>query len=338
MFRAGGSFVLLRWLLVISLSVWVVPVTGVAAAVGDVAAGAEAGWIADPAATGKAGGSSFGMSRQKSAAEGLLDRAIAYHDPDGIWSRKPLRFDIKMGHSEWWDRNVDLFVDNASGIFELHMTWHEDIIEVTRRGDTWTTKLNGSESITREDREKHDLEPEQLSYWSNYFLFLLGLPMKLKDPGTILDPGPTAMTFQGREVLAIRATYEPEVGTDTWYLFFEPGTGRLLGCQFFHDQDKNDGDTMVFEGEVVVGGLRLPKRRTWYSNSDGSLRGTDTIRSVQIIEPGPDRVRGIPSGSSRMRLVGAVKEHRRRRCWLQRRGSATPGLLATPITWSPDRR
>lgn len=221
-------------------------------------------------------------AQQQTAAEELLARTIAYHDPDGHWFTAALRFDIDMGHSEWWDRDVDLLIDNSRGIFEAHMTWGEDTVEVERHGNDWTTRLNGSEQISAAELDHHDLEPDGLSYWSNYFLFVFGLPMKYRDPGLILDPEPIPMEFEGRDVLALRATFEPDVGSDTWYLFVDPESARLVGCRFFHDESLPDGDTMVFEGEVAAGSIRLPASRTWSSNSDGNLRGTDTIRSISI--------------------------------------------------------
>ena len=223
-------------------------------------------------------------SSQQTEAGKLLERALGYHDPDSIWTTRPLRFEVAMGHSEWWDRDVKLLIDNARGVFESHMTWKGDVIEVARHGDKWTTRLNGSEQISGADRDHHDLNVEDLNFWPDYFLYLLGLPMKLEDPGTILDPEPIETTFQDQDVLALRVTYDPDIGTDTWYFFLDPRTARLVGVRFFHDEAKSDGDTLVFEGEVSAGRLRLPKSRTWYSNSDGRLRGTDTIRSVEIVE------------------------------------------------------
>lgn len=74
---------------------------------------------------------------QSSAAQQLLDRAIAYHDPNEVWENAPLRFEINMAHSEWWTRDVQLAVDNAGQLFYSVMDWNGEIIEVGRRSGEW---------------------------------------------------------------------------------------------------------------------------------------------------------------------------------------------------------
>ena len=87
-------------------------------------------------------------------------------------------------------------------------------------------------------------------------------------------PGPA------RPVLSLRVTYDPEVGVDTWYLYFDPDTSALVGYRFYHDESANDGEYIVLEGEVSSGTLRLPKARTWYTHGDDRLLGTDTLTSL----------------------------------------------------------
>ena len=109
--------------------------------------------------------------------------------------------------------------------------------------------------------------------------------MKLGDQGTTLDPDVRKTDFQGRNVLAVRVKYEPPVGQLTWYFYFLPDTYRLVGCRFFKDESKNDGEYIVFDGEVSEpGDMRLPKARAWYMNEDGKYLGTDEITVLTVSE------------------------------------------------------
>ena len=89
------------------------------------------------------------------------------------------------------------------------------------------------------------------------------------------------MGFNERQVLTLRVTYSPEVGKDIWYFYVDPETFALVGCRFFHDEAKNDGEYLVFEGEVSgPHGLRLPKLRHWHMNLDREHIATDEIVTI----------------------------------------------------------
>ncbi len=77
-------------------------------------------------------------------------------------------------------------------------------------------------------------------------------------------------------------TYDPDVGGDTWYFYFVPDTFALVGYRFYHDESKNDGEYITLDEEIVdeASGLRLPKVRAWYYNSDGAHLATDDIVSI----------------------------------------------------------
>ena len=126
------------------------------------------------------------------------------------------------------------------------------------------------------------LDREDGRFWRSYYGFLAGLPMKIADPGARLDPEVAETTFEGRDVNAVRVTYDPEVGGDTWYFYFDPETAELVGCRFYHDESANDGEYITFEGLAEANGLRLPRYREWYTNEGDRFLGSDEIRSVTV--------------------------------------------------------
>ena len=223
------------------------------------------------------------------SAEEVLARTIAHHDPEGAWSSRPIEIETQVRYGEriaaarGFAGHVETIrVDNAAGRFAYRATKGSARIEIDGRGDAFTARLDGSPEIAAADLETYRLGTERLPFWRDYFTFLYGLPMKLRDPGTRLDPETTRTVFEGREVLALRVTYAPEVGKDTWYFYVEPATFALVGCRFFHDESTNDGEFLVFEAEVEgPHGLRLPKLRRWYVNRDREFLATDEIVTVR---------------------------------------------------------
>jgi len=219
----------------------------------------------------------------------LLERSLAYHDPENVWSSQPIEITAEVRLAErlasergYAIRTDHIRVDIAAGNFWYRSKKGPDRIEIAGSGETFSARLNGSWDIDEEDRQEHRLAADQLSGWRDYFTYLYGMPMKLRDPGTRLDPAVTRTELDGREVLALRVTYSPEVGKDTWYFYVDPQSFALAGCRFFHDESENDGEYIVFEGEVHgPHGLRLPKLRHWYMNRDGEYIATDDVISIE---------------------------------------------------------
>lgn len=221
------------------------------------------------------------------SADELLERSIAYHDPDDIWASSRHHVVLQETRPGGTMRDTAVVIDNRAGYFE--MTRHlEDgpTIELQIHGDEVTARLDGSESFSAEEAETHRLTPDAAKRTRNYYAYLYGLPMKLRDPGTRLDPEVTRTTFQGRDVLSLRVTYDEDVGGDIWYFYLDPESAALVGYRFYHDESKNDGEYIVLEGEAVSGNVRLPKARTWHVNADDKLLGTDTIVELAQQQPG----------------------------------------------------
>ena len=113
--------------------------------------------------------------------------------------------------------------------------------------------------------------------YKNYYTYLYGLPMKLKDNGTIIHEVVNKKTFKGKTYLTLKVTYDKAVGNDTWYFYFNPKTFALEIYQFFHNEAKNDGEYILLSGMESINGINMPKARAWYTNKDHKYLGKDTI-------------------------------------------------------------
>ncbi len=220
------------------------------------------------------------------SAEDLLEASIAYHDPEG-------RF-LTLAHRLWFletrpqgpDRRSEVLVDVPGERFEMVRAGEHEVAGVLGPGQCAMT-LDGRAEVSAEEREEHRLSCERLKLMRNYYTYLWGLPMKLRDPGTQLGRV-SETTFAEREVYDLRVTYSQEVGKDIWYFYFDRQTYALVGYRFYHDEAKNDGEVILLDGEVVAEGLRLPKRRTWITHADDRTLGTDIL--LAIAGPAPERL------------------------------------------------
>lgn len=207
----------------------------------------------------------------------LLENSIQYHDPNGAWQSFKGLLSISMQTPNGADKISDIIIDLPKEYFNLTVKKEENIIEQTIVRDTCFLALNGSTSISKKEMTALDISCESARKMKNYYTYLYGLPMKLKDSGTRLDRNIQTKSFHGKQYLALKVTYDDPVGKDIWYFYFNSISYALEAYQFFHDEVKNDGEYILLSEEVSVNGIKIPKVRAWYYNKNNEYLGTDIL-------------------------------------------------------------
>ena len=209
----------------------------------------------------------------------LLKKSIKYHDPDSHWNsfNGTLFMDqLDQDNKSRGTRTVKIDLPNR--YFKLEQIRGGEIITREVTGDNCQNTYNGSNNISDDIIEKHQLNCERATMYRDYFSYLYGLPMKLLDPGTIVHPQVRETTFQNNNCYSLKITYEKGVGEDTWYFYFGKSTFAMIGYQFFHDESKNDGEYITLKGEMIIGGIVMPKDRHWYTNNENKFLGADLLK------------------------------------------------------------
>ncbi|MEL6483277.1 MAG: DUF6503 family protein, partial [Bacteroidota bacterium] len=214
-----------------------------------------------------------GFSQNMSATQ-LLDKAIAYHDPNHNWKYFDASFDIVMKTSKSSDRKSSIYLNVPKEIFQLAV--EKDGVQYAYHfeKENCSTSLNGSEEISDEARKKHRLTCERGGLMRDYYTYLYGLPMKLKDPGANLSETVQKKVFKGKEYLVLKVNYDKNVGDDVWYFYFDTTTFAMEVYQFYHDEKKGDGEYILLKDVAEIDGIKMPKVREWYYNSDDTYLGT----------------------------------------------------------------
>lgn len=211
-------------------------------------------------------------------AEALLARSIDYHDPEGRFLTRAHRLSFKETRPNGPDRLTTIVIDVPREYFLRAV-----------EGPPKTAQLLDSEGCslsvagrppTEEEIEEHGLTCDRTRMLRNYYTYLWGLPMKLRDPGTNLGPVKAA-TFDGKPAWEMRVTYDEGVGGDIWYVYFDPATAAMIGYRFYHDEAAGDGEVIVLSGEVEAAGLRLPAERAWTTHQDERYLGTDVLVKLE---------------------------------------------------------
>jgi len=212
-------------------------------------------------------------------AQTLLERSIQYHDPGAAWGKGIWQLNFYESRPDACYRLSGVYMDHKADLFRLTQQIDQNQVIREVKAGVCQSQLNGRSDFSSKEAESFGLNCDRNTMYRNYFNYLWGMPMKLKDPGTRIDPVIKQKDFFGKQVLEMRVTYDPEVGKDIWYFYFHPETYALEGYRFYHDESANDGEYILFEGEVMRNGVKFPARRTWYTHKEDKVLGTDELLS-----------------------------------------------------------
>lgn len=224
----------------------------------------------------------FTCSGQDLSGEELLNWAIAYHDPSGNWNNFNGTLNIHMETPNNPVRKSEIKIDIPKEYFYVKAVSDTTVTEYELNKNNCTIRLNERANLSEEIKEKHSLSCDRAMLYKNYYTYLYGLPMKLKDPGTIIADTFLRKEFKGKEYLVLKVTYAETVGNDVWFFYFDPETYAMKVYQFFKGdpkkEGKNTGEYILLTGEFEVEGIKMPKNRAWYYNKDDKYLGTDFLK------------------------------------------------------------
>lgn len=216
------------------------------------------------------------------SAKELLVKSMNYHDPDRLMMNERVILTLNEPRKDGADRISELTFDPKKDVFRMNRKTGETAMMMSIKAGVPSFELNGSNVISDDDKAKHKLSGARVMLMRNYYHYLWYLPMKLEDPGTIIDSEVTQADFFGKTGYRLRVSYDPAVGEDIWYFYFDTKTYALIGYRFYHDESANDGEYILLEGETAYKNVRLPKSRKWYKHQEDEYLGMDVLDKLQV--------------------------------------------------------
>lgn len=143
----------------------------------------------------------FQTSAQEMTGVDLLKKTIQYHDPNNNWSQFKGKLFIEMQMPNGNKRLSEISIDLPQEYFKLSSLKNENKVEHVVNKNKSYFSLNGKTEFSEEEVKTYNLTETRAKFMRNYYTFLYGLPMKLNDPGTIIDPVVEKKEFMGKEYL-----------------------------------------------------------------------------------------------------------------------------------------
>ena len=117
-------------------------------------------------------------------------------------------FTVVMSSPNRAERTTEITIDLPNEYFKSTVRQNDNEIISELRQENCSFIFNGSANYSTEIAEKHRLNCNRTTTMRNYYTYLYGLPMKLKDPGTQLHPKVAEVSFQGETLYRLRVDYE----------------------------------------------------------------------------------------------------------------------------------
>jgi len=223
---------------------------------------------------------SIAACTQKITGDELLEKSIQFHDPNNNWETFQGELFVTMETPKKTPRKSSIHIDLPKQYFSVAAKRDTIITKHVVSKEECSFVINGNTAPSEALKKKYNLNCERAKMYKNYYTYLYGLPMKLKDKGTIIDQKVTTKTFKGKEYLVLKASYSQEVGKDTWYFYFDPETYAMEVYQFFKEA-KDSGEYILLSGLETIKGIKMPKNRAWYYNKEDGYLGTDVLSKLK---------------------------------------------------------
>lgn len=169
----------------------------------------------------------------------LLEKAINYHDPNSNWPTFSGNFKVTMTSPKRSKRVSDVNINLPSEFFSVTAV-KDSVVTTYTVGKNSCRLFYNEKELTEAEGEDIKMTCKGANMYKNYYTYLYGLPMKLKDAGTIIDPKVERKIFKGKQYLVLKATYDDKIGTDVWYFYFNPKTYAMEVYQFFKTDQKGN--------------------------------------------------------------------------------------------------
>lgn len=214
----------------------------------------------------------FTISGQNISSQEIVQASIAYHDPNGMWGKLYQDFKVQSSRD-----TLTLKLYNDRGMVEWTQKLNDGrFITAGYVSDSCFVKIDGKSIEPRGKIENLLLDCPQVISRSNYFLYMYGLPMKLKDAQAIIDPIPEKVNFLGKEYWSVKVHYNSPDG-GRWQFYFDTDSFSFEIAQYFHSEHADNSEYIVFDSPLKVGQMVLPARHSWYLFKNRQFIGSELL-------------------------------------------------------------
>jgi hypothetical protein len=197
--------------------------------------------------------------QQRNPEQSILEKSIAFHDPSNQWEtfRDSFKLTSNSKWSEWKDEHLQIMIDVPHNTVKYHNI--EKKVKCLFEQDSSFALIDSC-----------DCSPYN-SWTKDFYTYIWGLPMKLKDPKTTITQLPNKIMFFEDSCYVLQTEYSNE----QWEYYISDEDYYLAGFRF-EKKDGSGGEIVRNVGIENWNGINTPLKRVWFELNE-SLVGTDVF-------------------------------------------------------------
>ncbi|MEE9363623.1 MAG: hypothetical protein V3U92_13575 [Cellulophaga sp.] len=179
-----------------------------------------------------------------------MKKSIAFHDPKSQWNNLQQKIAIQSNFVYPDSSFYKLFIglDNPNKRVSYTNTTLAQRVDFT---DTSCTVIMGDKTC------------EQTAWTKNFYHFILGLPMTLKNDDGVVHESVIQTLFHNIPSYKVTIDFVKE----KWYFYFSESDYQLVGFAF-HKNFESKAEEILTEGLFQIDAMKLCKTRSWYITTD----------------------------------------------------------------------
>lgn len=216
------------------------------------------------------------------SAEQILRMVIQRYDPDQRWDSYRGEIHLSTIRPKGGSSEEDIVLDNRRSFYQSTLFSNGDIIERKIDGAEISFTVNGRSELTEAEQTAYGLSRESLQQICQHHRVHFGLPMYLRKMGIELAPEATKGRFNDVEcwVLTFRGDPKEKAGSYFKYpirLYINSDNYDMVGMMYDNQGGDFPAAYVIFSDEIEVGGIRIPKIKTYYLAKDDTYWFTDVF-------------------------------------------------------------
>ncbi len=210
--------------------------------------------------------------QEVSNAKELIQKSIAYHDQKGNWKNFEATIIANTTFQEpkrkGQERTTELYFNNKNGEFKIYSK--SPTIEYRGEIGKDTCYNSALNELSEEVASKYKsvLSCDGISFYKNYYSYLIGMPMKLEDNQAIINDTLFERTYNNVAYDVVKVNYEPLDKSPVWYFYFDKNTHAFELSKFTSREDENKGgEYIIYNNEEKVNDIILKTQQVWLYNT-----------------------------------------------------------------------
>jgi hypothetical protein len=203
-------------------------------------------------------------------AQEWIDYSISYHDPKNNWQKFKSQIrsfsKVDRGGESLEESTRKFSFENQTSSFAMRMEVQDYPLSIDITNDNCQTIWKKKEQ-TIEEQNKYITDCKYGENYRNYYRYLIGIPMVLKDESTIVNQLVEDEKINDKIYKKVTVNYAPVKANPTWEFFIDPLNGKLVRSKFIRYNDKNQvtgGEILDYPEHQLFQGMQLRTKMLWY--------------------------------------------------------------------------